>query len=639
MNRQNNFPMLLVLYCGAFVAAFNENIINTGLMDIMSEFSVSSSVAQWLVTGYMIVTAVIVTIMAFLLKRFSAKRIFACGATLLVVGSLLCMFAPSFTVLLIARLLTSVGTGLFIPLMMNTVLTLAPKKKLGTYLSIGGCMITFGPALAPVASGFMVTTFGWRSEFLIPAVVVGILLVIGLFVMHPISQPEKIRLDIISVILSAAGLTLFVLGLGQITSNLPIALLAIAAGLGIIIIFVLRQGKLENPLLDLRPMANPLFSVACVLVIVAMMTTFSMSVLLPLYFEGACGTTAFVAGALILIPIMVNAGTTLIGGKVMDRRGEWPLLPLGFLLIALGLGAVCLMGRGIAIVAVVAGSVVVYAGVGAVFSPSQTAGLKHLDHEMNPYGVSIMSTFIQIAACIGPSLFVGILSSTAANGLALGLSSTLAEAAGFSAAVLVATAIGACGLIVSFVYARRARAIQAARQAQHATLQAPVLRSMMMTDVYKVDEGATVYDAMARMVEHHTSGLPVVGARDEVVGFISDGDIMKALSKQDTAAIDLASCLAIYHNDETFESKLRETVELDVMQLASEHVISIDIASSIEDACTLLGERKIKKVPVLSDGKLIGTLSRSDVTRYFMTSIVERGTNVLESQVPQRSTS
>lgn len=639
MTKKNVLPMLIVLYCGAFVAAFNENIINTGLMDIMTEFSVSSATAQWLVTGYMIVTAIIVTIVAFLLKRFSLKGVYTAAAGILVAGSLLCMFAPSFTVLLVARLFTSIGTGLFIPSMMNTVLATAPRKKLGSYLSIGGCMITFGPALAPVASGFMVTMFGWRSIFLIPAVAVGILLVCGLFLIQPVGEPEDLKLDTLSVVLSALGLTTFVFGLGEITSNLPIALIGLGVGIVVFALFVLRQRKVNNPLLDLRPMQDSRFSVACILVIVAMMTTFSMSVLLPLYFEGAAGTTALMAGALILIPILVNAATSLLGGRIMDRSGEWPLLPAGFLMIAAGLLYVAFVGRGIDIVTVVIGSVVVYAGVGLIFSPSQTAGLKHLDREMNPYGVAIMSTFIQVAACIGPALFVGVLSTTAANDAMAGFSAALSEAAGFSSAVLVAAAIGLCGLVVSTVYALRARREKTAPHEQPVAMEKPLLETVMMTDVYRIGEAATVYDAMALMLDRHTSGLPVVDAQEDVVGFISDGDIMKAVSRQEPTAIDLNYCLSIYLDDEAFETRLEETMRMNVMELATERVIALDANASIEDACTLLGSRRIKKVPVLSEGKLVGTLSRSDVTRYFMTSIVEHGAQLRTMQTPDRSPS
>ena len=78
--------------------------------------------------------------------------------------------------------------------------------------------------------------------------------------------------------------------------------------------------------------------------------------------------------------------------------------PVGFALIVVGQAIVCLVSRNASIAPVVAAAVLVYAGVGLVMSPMQTAGLKHLPPALNPFGVAIMNTFIQVAASFGPSL-------------------------------------------------------------------------------------------------------------------------------------------------------------------------------------------------------------------------------------------
>ena len=294
--------MLAVLYGSAFVAAFNENTINVALISIMGEFAVDANTAQWLVTGYMIVTAIVVTVSAFLTKRLRLRTLFLTAAGFLTLGLVAAMLAPTWPLFLAARLVQAVGTGIFIPVMMSTVLAVAPRTRMGTYLSIGGCMITFGPAFAPVVSGLMVTTLGWRSIFLPPAALIVVLAFLGVALIRNIAEPEKIKLDGISVVLSAVGLTSFAFGLSLVMASPAVAAAAIALGLVVMGVFVMRQGRIPNPLLNLEPMCNRLFAPMCALVVVAMMTTFSMSMLLPLYFEGALGTTALAAGALLLAP-------------------------------------------------------------------------------------------------------------------------------------------------------------------------------------------------------------------------------------------------------------------------------------------------------------------------------------------------
>ena len=242
---------------------------------------------------------------------------------------------------------------------------------------------------------------------------------------------------------------------GEFSTNLIAGIVALFAAIVLLGLFAARQLKLEHPVLNVRPMASVRFWPACLLVVVSMMTTFSMSVLLPLYFEGAYGMTALVAGLLILPAIACNAVTSIVGGRVMDARGAWPLLPVGFALIAVGQTAISMTAASMNIGVVVALTVVVYAGVGLVLSPSQTAGLETLPAAEHPHGTALLNTWNMIAASFGPSLFIGLLSSSAATAGAAGVATDVDQAIGFAAAVRVAAVIAVVGFVTSLVYARR----------------------------------------------------------------------------------------------------------------------------------------------------------------------------------------
>lgn len=629
--------MLAVLYGSAFVAAFNENTINVALISIMGEFAVDANTAQWLVTGYMIVTAIVVTVSAFLTKRLRLRTLFLTAAGFLTLGLVAAMLAPTWPLFLAARLVQAVGTGIFIPVMMSTVLAVAPRTRMGTYLSIGGCMITFGPAFAPVVSGLMVTTLGWRSIFLPPAALIVVLAFLGVALIRNIAEPEKIKLDGISVVLSAVGLTSFVFGLSLVMASPMVAVITIAVGLAVMGAFVVRQHRIPNPLLNLTPMHNRLFAPVCVLVVVAMMTTFSMSVLLPLYFEGALGTTALAAGALLLAPILVNAVTSLVGGRVMDKRGSWPLLPAGFAIITVGQLAVCLCAPTLSLAGVLVASVVVYAGVGLVLSPSQTAGLQTLSPEQNPHGVAILNTFIQIAAAVGPSLFIGVLSSVAGSVEAAGTAAALAQAEGFSVAVAVACVIAGIGMLTALAYARkRQRLAEEAPDASTTGAASPAARPKtvehgpealtardLMKAPYVVAESASVREVMAQLIDRKTSGLPVVDGRGAIVGFVTDGDVLASLGKPDAAGFDLTASLAVVRDMRNFDERFAETLSANVMDIATTSIVSVAESAPIDEVCALLSTKRIKKVPVLAGRRVVGTISRADIVRTLMAQAME----------------
>lgn len=634
--------MLAVLYGSAFVAAFNENTVNVALVSIMREFAIDANTAQWLVTGYMIVTAIVVTITAFLVKRLRLRTLFLLAAGIFLFGLIAATLAPTWPLFLAARLVQAIGTGIFIPVMMSTVLAVAPRTKMGTYLSIGGCMITFGPAFAPVVSGIMVTTLGWRSIFLPAIAIIVILMVLGIAFIRNIAEPESIKLDVLSVVLSAIGLFLFVYGLSLVMSDPAVAAITAALGLCAIALFVRRQYRIPDPLLNLSPMRNRLFIPVCLLVIVAMMTTFSMSVLLPLYFEGALGTSTFLAGALLLAPILVNAVTSLIGGRMMDKKGSWPLLFVGFAIITIGQLGVCLVSPQLSLAGVLIASIVVYAGVGLVLSPAQTAGLQTLRPEENPHGVAILTVFIQIAASLGPSLFIGVLSSVSGGAEAAGTPAMMAQAEGFASAVAVATAIAAVGAVTAFVYGRKRQRLANAEKAASAvflpaespiTLKvsvAPQPEILVPTDVstlraaglmkapYVVSAEDSVREVMAHLIERKTSGLPVVDTKGSIVGFVTDGDLMAALGKPNVQGFDLTASLAVIRDPRNFDERFEETLAANVMEIATTSVVSVSENTSIDDVCALLSNKRIKKVPVLAGKQVVGTVSRGDIVRILM---------------------
>lgn len=612
---------LAVLYCGAFIAGFNENLMNMALMAIMGEYAVDSVTAQWLVTGYMIVATVVVMCMAFLYRRFKPRTLFFAAAGLTLVGSVMGLFASSFELLMAARLVQAAGSGVFIPLMMNTILVVTPKNKLGAYMSIGSCMITFGPALAPVVCGALVTAAGWHSIFLVPTVAMAVLIVGGAVLVKNLETSDA-HLDAPSALLSAVFLTALSFGLAELTimplpAGIALALAALSA-----VAFVVRQTHCAFPLIDMEPMRFATFWPTIIMVIITMMTTFSLSVLLPLYLEGSLGLTALMAGIVMLVPVLGNAGTSLLGGRLMDKKGEWPLLPAGFAIILIGLAIMAATANSMSLAATFAGALVAYAGVGLAFSPSQTAGLRTLPPRLNPFGVALTTTFVQIAACIGPSMYIGLMSSAQAEALGGGASAQAGAAAGFTQAIVVACVVAGVGLVTSTTYAlaakrRAARSAEANRTADARRTKPPVLASIMETDPYTISATASMGDAMRELVARKVGGMPVVDERGRGVGYLSDGDVMRYLADQRPVATG-AYALIEAANGETVDDRLRELVKLPVGDVATDGLVTLRADASLKDACALLAQHKLKKVPVVEGERIIGTVNRSDVLRYAM---------------------
>ena len=450
-------PLLAVFYGCGFLAGFNENLVNMALVAIMGDFSIDAVAAQWLVTGYMIAVTVVVTCMAYLYRRLSMRTLFFAAAALSIAGSAGGFLAPNFLLLLVARLVQAVGTGVFIPLMMNVIVDRVPHERLGTYLAIGSAMITIGPATAPIVTGFMVSDWGWRSVFCVPLAAAVALTVVGIFVVRGGREPERVRFDLLSALLTAAGVTLLCVGLSEVTLRPAVgaaALIGAALALGW---FARRQEHLARPLVSMEPLHHGMFWPAALRVMVTMMTYFSLSVMAPLYFEEAAGLAASAAGVLMVAPVLANAAASVLSGRALDRWGEWPLLPAGLAIAVAGLAATIAGALTSSVVVATVGIFFGYLGTGMVLSPAQTAGLRRLPDELDSHGVTLMSMAVQLSACLGPAAYVGIMSSATAAASAAGAPAAQASAEGFAGAMIAALVVAAAGLVTAVFYARYAK--------------------------------------------------------------------------------------------------------------------------------------------------------------------------------------
>ena len=449
--------MLPVLLACSFTASFGQSMMNVALPELAERFGVTLSIANWVIVGYMVVAATAIMLSAFMLRRLGLRRVFFVGAGALALGSACALLSQDFPMLFASRLVQAVGTGLFFPSVTSVIMTNSPAAVRGTRLALNSGVIAVGLAISPTASGFALTQFGWRAMFVVSLAMSVALLAVGFFRIHGGPSTKRDPIDALSVMLGPLGLAAFLYGLGEVTRDLAPSLAALAVGAVLLALFAWRQFALESPLLDLHPLVHPRFAVGILLVMVGMLTSFSMSILRPLYYEGALGYTAFFAGLLLLGPVLVNAAFTFLGGRVFDRHGAWPLIPAGLVLVLVGQAAAFFSAESMIAILIVLSSAAVYAGAGFVVAPSKTAALGTLPPATYSAGASINSTAAQIASAIGSSLFVGVLSADVLRDTAAGAAKASAYAAAFEHTLSIAVVIAAAGLLVAFFYARAMR--------------------------------------------------------------------------------------------------------------------------------------------------------------------------------------
>ena len=142
-------------------------------------------------------------------------------------------------------------------------------------------------------------------------------------------------------------------------------------------------------------------------------------------------------------------------------------------------------------------------------------------------------------------------------------------------------------------------------------------QDIMIKQVYKVKEEDTVRIFIEKCIEHRISGMPVVNDRNEMVAYVSDGDIMLYIGKHKDRIIDTIYFVHVIKGDgEEFDDRVKRLLHLPVMDIATKKIIKVSWDEEIEDIAAILAKKQIKKVPVEKDGVLVGIISRGDVMRH-----------------------
>ena len=157
--------IVFILFIGAFFGYLNDKLLNVALPTLMNEFQVSKTTVQWLVTGFLLLMGALTPITASLIQWFPTRRLILITQGLFVVGSLICALAPNFAFLLLGRMVQAVSAALFVPLLMNGILTIYPPHKRGTAMGLVTMMFTVAPALGPTLSGMIIDELNWRYLF------------------------------------------------------------------------------------------------------------------------------------------------------------------------------------------------------------------------------------------------------------------------------------------------------------------------------------------------------------------------------------------------------------------------------------------------------------------------------------------
>lgn len=410
--------IVLVMLISAFVAMLNQTILNTALPAIIKGLNITETTAQWLITGFMLVNGIMIPLTAFLMDKYTTRKLYIFSMAAFLIGSIIAALSPGFEILMVARIIQAIGAGILLPLMQFTVFTLFPVEKRGFAMGLTGIVAQTAPAIGPTLTGLLIDFFGWRMPFYIVAAIALIAFAIGFFFVENNGQTKETVLDKISVVYSTFGFGLILFAFSSVSTfgiaSIPV-ITTFILGLIVIAIFTFRQLKIDHPLLNLSVFKSKVFTLSAIASMLVFIGIVGPALLIPMYVQTGLGLSALLSGLVILPGAVFNAFISVYTGKIFDKYGIKVLVIPGFtvLIIMTILHAFLTTETPFWYV------VVIYAirmiSVGLLIMPLNTVGLNALKPEEISHGTAIMNSLRIIAGAMGTAISITILSIVAKN--------------------------------------------------------------------------------------------------------------------------------------------------------------------------------------------------------------------------------
>ncbi|MFI6325027.1 MDR family MFS transporter [Nonomuraea sp. NPDC050556] len=453
-------PVIRLLVLATFIVILNETIMINAIPALMVAMHITEQTAQWLSTAFMLTMAAVIPITGWFLQRVSTRSAYATAMGLFLVGTALAAVAPTFGVLLGARIIQACGTAVMMPLLMTTLMQVVPERDRGRVMGNVTLAISVAPAMGPAVSGVILNFGSWRLLFAVVLPIAALITWGGMKQLKNVGEPEISTIDWFSVILAALGFGGLVYGLSKFQGdNLGLATGIVVAGLAAIGVFVFRQLSLQKsgtPLMDLRTLKFRTYTIALILMSVAFMAMLGSMILLPLYLQNVRGLSALQTGLLVMPGglAMGLLGPTV--GRLFDKFGGRVLVIPGAIAITLALAGFTQVSLTMPYWQLLALHALLMIGLAATFTPVFTLGLGAVPPHLYSYGSSILGTLQQVAAAFGTALVITVMGARADSLKAQGVSDTLALVGGMRLAFIIGAVLSIAVIVTALLLPARA---------------------------------------------------------------------------------------------------------------------------------------------------------------------------------------
>ncbi|MEV7807674.1 DHA2 family efflux MFS transporter permease subunit [Microbispora sp. NPDC088329] len=414
----------LAVACAAvLLLSVDLTVLHLALPKLGEDLSPSATQLLWIADIYGFALAALLVTMGNVGDRIGRRRLLLAGLAAFGAASALTAYAPNAPLLIAARALLGVAGATIMPSTLSLVRNVfTDPKERTTAVGIWSSVSAVGFALGPIVGGLLLAHFWWGSVFLINVPVVVVVLAAGFVVLPESRNPRPGRIDLVSVPLSAAGVLGLIYALKEAATGgvaRPSVAAAAVVGVAALVLFVRRQTRLAEPLIDVALFRRRAFAATVGAELVAVFAMLAMSVVFAQYFQLVLGWSPLLAG-LAGMPGGLAAGAGgALSGVLVHRWGRGPVVSAGLALTATGFILFSRIDMETPYLYMLAAMLVQGVGMGFTFAVTGDTLLASVPRERAGAASAISETAHEMGGALGIAVLGTVLTTAYRNGLAL----------------------------------------------------------------------------------------------------------------------------------------------------------------------------------------------------------------------------
>jgi EmrB/QacA subfamily drug resistance transporter len=421
MSERRRWAVTAGVMLGMFLAAFEMTVVGTAMPTITASLG-GLSHYSWVFSAYLVTSTVSVPIWGKLSDLYGRRPIYQISITIFLVGSVLSGLSTSMSQLIGFRAVQGLGAGGILPLGLTIIGDIYTLQQRARRQALFSGVWGFASIVGPIAGGFITDLLSWRWIFYINLPFgLAAALIMGLALQEP-KRAERPVIDYAGAVVLIAAISMLMLALEEVggtpearTSPRNLALVGGAAALGLLFLYV--EQRARDPLIPFELFRNRVVTIVALAGFLASAAMFGAISFVPLFAQGALGTTAMGAGS-ILIPLMVAwVVSAAIGGRLLLKIGFRATSTFGCIVLTTALALLSTFDRGQALVWLYIYLALVGAGLGL----TMLTLLMAMQHSVEHRQLGIATSINQFTRSIGGAVGVAVMGVVLSAGLAANL--------------------------------------------------------------------------------------------------------------------------------------------------------------------------------------------------------------------------